>query len=140
MGEGVYHDRHGRTRLVSNEDWVHEGEENTSMEYALLVEAIREALTDAFWPCREWLHDHRGVAIVAKSKLFCIDVHEDSYGTIAITVRPRTDLEPSLEALAGIHLDRMASAVFIKLAERYPLRIRTSGWTTGEAPEHAAAA
>lgn len=140
MGEGVYHDEHGLTRLIAHKEWAHDENEDNSFDYAMLVQTTRANLPEAFSTCHEWRSDRRGVAVIARSKLFCVDLCEDSFGTIAATVRPRIDLSPERARYARLHLPRMASAVFLKLAAHYELRIRTTGYTTARAPENRAAA
>lgn len=129
MGEGLYWDADGVTVFAEltgdlDPDDVIERE----IAWRDFVATARAAVS-ARWRRAGALWRH-GAAVLAQSGLHLLTLYEDSYARAHLTVAMRSDLEPPLEALARAGLHRVAVPVFARVARRYPLRTRTTAWTS----------
>lgn len=129
MGEGNYRpdgavtrqcDPFGRTRdddLARLDAWQD------------FVATVRAATSRAWVSVeRSWRNHH--ARVIARSGLHELTLHENSHGTIFISIWPRDDLAPGPNALARTALDRVAEAIFRRVAQTIELRIATSAWTS----------
>lgn len=129
MGEGLYHARGGYTVYV--EPFEDAGDDPVERDEAMerLMEAVRASLT-RHWRSVEPARCRDRAAVVMASMVFELTLHHDSYERVHVSVVVREDLDEDTEATARAMLAGVARFVFRRLAARYPLRRRTSAWTS----------
>ena len=140
MGEGLYWSREGRTAYVEpyDDDLDPEDVDLRTWAYDDLVATVRASVSSAWWPVeREWRE--RSSRVVARNGLHEIWLTGDSYDRIHVTFGVRADLDET-EALARHGLEDRAEAFFDALQESYPLRVRTTAWTSAPRETRRAAA
>lgn len=129
MGEGLYVDPDGETVFAEPCDGI-DPEAHLEREDAWrdFIETARTALTDRWHRAGSmW---RRNAAVLARSGLHLLTLHEDSYSRGHLTVGVRRDLDPRLQALARAQLVATAERVFAQIADSYPLRRRQCAWTS----------
>ena len=131
MGEGLYHNRGGRTAYAEPYDGLDFDDPDLfGFAYDDLVATIRGLLSDAWEPAeREWRG--RNDRIVARNRLHEIWLTGDSYDRIHITFGVRADLCET-DALARHSMSDRAETFFDRLQMSYKLRVRTTPWTSAE--------
>ncbi|MDO5757319.1 MAG: hypothetical protein Q4P24_07360 [Rhodobacterales bacterium] len=131
MGEGLYHSRDGRTAYAEPFKGL-DPEDRDLLDWAYddLVATIRAQLTATWEPVERAWRD-RSSRIIARNRLHEIWLTGDSYGRIHITFGVRSDLYET-DALARSLVDDRAEVFFDRLQMSYPLRVRTSPWTSAE--------
>lgn len=130
MGEGLYWSRDGRTAYAEpyDDDLDPEDVDLSKWAYNDLVATVRASLSTAWWPVeREWRDNSS--RIVARNGLHEVWLTGDSYNRVHVTFGVRQTLDET-EALAWHSLDARAEAFFDALQKAYPLRVRTSAWTS----------
>lgn len=129
MGEGLYSSNDGCTAYAEPYDGLDFGDTDIlGSAYDELVATIRNLLSDAWWPVdREWRD--RKDRIVARNDLHEIWLTGDSYDRIHITFGVRRHLDGT-EALARHLMSERAETFFDRLQMTYPLRVRTTPWTS----------
>ena len=139
MGEGLYHSRDGRTAYAEPYEGLDpEDHDLCGFAYDDLVATIRAQLTATWWQVdREWRD--RSSRIIARNRLHEIWLTGDSYARIHITFGVRDDLYET-DALARSLVNDRAELFFDRLQMTYPLRVRTSPWTSAERMARAVAA
>jgi hypothetical protein len=138
MGEGLYHDPDGVTAYAEPYETaaLRDGEIGGAAWEDFVAHAV--ALLPPSWSVRMAMQDRwKGRAcVLARNGLHVLTLYEDSYGRGHLTIPIRTDRDASLEALAKAQLQRTAERFFDALHRDYPLRVRTTAWTS--APFHPA--
>lgn len=130
MGEGLYRTEGGPTVYVEPFEDLAEGEDDArTLAWDRLLEDLAACVT-RHWglPERERCRDRAVVAL--ESGVYELTLHEDSYGRVHVSVLVREGLDEAIEITARSMLRGLAGLVFRRLAERYPLRRRTSAWTS----------
>ena len=130
MGEGLYWSRDGRTAYAEpyDDDLDPEDDDVWTWAYHDLVATVRASLSSAWSPVeREWRE--RSSRIVARNGLHEVWLTGDSYNRVHVTFGVRQDLDEA-DALARHSLDARAETFFDTLCQVYPLRVRTSAWTS----------
>jgi hypothetical protein len=148
MGAGNYYLENAFTVYVDHEEiygeWNAEAEEfkgivsdcDYSFYFREFINTIRNLLPVWFNACEGYRPDGRGL-IIAESQFYRVSV-VDWEGYFAVNVELidqscyEDDAEQSalIEKAKDLHLYH-AEKVFGSLAELYPLRVRTSAWTSG---------
>jgi len=130
MGEGLYRVEGGHTVYVEPFDGLGEGgDEGRAQAWESLIEDLAGCVT-RHWgrPERERCRD--GAVVVLVSGIYELTLHEDAYARVHVTVLVREGLDEDIERTARAMLHGVAGLVFRRLAELYPLRRRTSAWTS----------
>lgn len=129
MGEGLYRSDDGRTAYAEPYEGLDLAHPDLwGMAYDDLVATIRGLLSDVWEPVeREWRG--RNDRIVARNRLHEIWLTGDSYDRIHVTYGARQHLDAT-DGLARSLVDDRAEAFFDRLQMSYPLRVRTSAWTS----------
>lgn len=130
MGEGLYWSGDGRTAYAKpyDDDLDPEDVDLRDWAYDDLVATVRASLSTTWWPVERPWRD-RSSRIVAQGGLHEIWLTDDSYARVHVTFGVRQDLDET-EALAWHSLDGRAEAFFDALGQIYPLRVRTTAWTS----------
>ncbi|PZX14240.1 hypothetical protein LX81_03039 [Palleronia aestuarii] len=129
MGEGLYWSRDGRTAYAEPfEDLDPQDGCLWRDAWDDLVLAIRSNLGSTWHPVGGDFRGH-GENIVARNGLHEVWLYEDSYARVHVTFGVRADLDVT-DALARSLIDDRAEAFFDALQRTYPLRVRTSAWTS----------
>ncbi len=139
MGEGLYRSNDGRTAYAEPYDDLDLADPDLwGMAYDDLVATIQSVLSDAWGPVeREWRGNKD--RIVARNNLHEIWLTGDSYDRVHVTFGVRADLDGT-DGLARSLVDDRAEAFFDRLQMTYPLRVRTSAWTSAVRAGRAVAA
>ena len=140
MGEGLYWNSCGRTAYAEpcDDDLDPEDVDLWEWAYGDLVATIRASLSAAWWPVSNGWRD-RSSRIVARNGLHEVWLTGDSYNRVHVTFGVREYLDET-EALARHSLDDRAGAFFDALQGVYPLRVRTTAWTSAPRETRRAAA
>jgi hypothetical protein len=137
MGEGLYHDPDGVTAYAEPFDHAAPNDHDDDWGFVWQdFEADVLAVLPASWSrvTRAWKHRAR---ILAQNGLHVLTVYEDSYNRAHLTIAARNDLDASREALAKAQVTPAARRFFDTLHSSYPLRVRTSPWTSAAyTPSH----
>jgi hypothetical protein len=131
MGEGLYCDPDGVTAYAEpyehaapydhdDDDWGFVWDDFVTHVLALLP---------ASWSRVAWAWKGRA-RILARNGLHVLTVFEDSYNRAHLTIAVRCDLDASREALGKAQLRATSGRFFDALHRTYPLRVRTSPWTS----------
>ena len=140
MGEGLYHDRDGRTVFCDPLDgcerdhFASEARWRAELQ-SLWDDFVLELSASVAPPWRlvdvdRWLPwPHHDVRVLGESGFHQLTLHQDSYARAHVTVRVRDDLEAT-RALADRGLDVAARRVFTRLAATRPLRVGSTAWTS----------
>ena len=132
MGAGLYHDPEGITVYAEPFDHIAVDDEDAQGAvddtFEIFMEEIFENLSGSWFEVDRWRN--RVAHVVAANGLFELSLHQDDYCRVHLTVSPRTDLDPRLEGLAKGRLHSVAHAFFGRIGKAYPLRVRTSAWTS----------
>jgi hypothetical protein len=133
MGEGLYHDPDGVTAYA--EPYEHaapDDHDDDDDDWGFVWEDFIThvlAVLPASWSPLAWAWKNRA-RILARNGLHVLTVFEDSYNRAHLTIAVRADLEASREALAKAQLRAASARFFDALHLTYPLRVRTSPWTS----------
>jgi hypothetical protein len=132
MGEGLYHDRAGVTAYAEPYDTAARGDDEIDGAAWDDFVAHAIALLPPSWSVQMPMRDRwKGRArVLARNGLDVLTLYEDSYGRGHLTIAIRTDRDASLEALAQAQLAATAGRFFDALHRDYPLRVRTTAWTS----------
>jgi hypothetical protein len=131
MGEGLYWDPDGVTVYAEPYEHAAPCDEDADAWAFVWDDFLQDVLSilPASWSAVAWAWKHKA-RILAMNGLHVLTVYEDSYNRAHLTIAVRTDLDPPREALAKAQVATAARRFFDRLHRSYPLRVRTSPWTS----------
>lgn len=143
MGVGVFYMNDAETVIVDHEsvygEWnaanpygyaAIEHEDDFRFCYRDFLDHLTDCLSATWRPVRDGWRD-RVSAVIAENAFFqlCVTDWEcDFY--VSLALRGGFDTSDGYHPLARANQRRIALAFFVRLAECYPLRVRTGGYTT----------
>jgi len=107
-----------------------EDEMDVIVYYNAFVAEVRHELP-ASWSAVEHRWRDRDSKVIAENRFYqlCLTDWEDDF-YLSVALQRGFNTASGYHPLAQYHQSRVSGTLFIRLAERYPLRVRTSGYTT----------
>ena len=140
MGKGVWMPSHTDVShyAIIDSDYIfgeydpdaEEDHDDRQSRFDDMKENVMALLPPSFSPSYRWID--REDSVWAENKLAMRVTNQDDCGSVSIAIVPKDD-DDALWPLALRHVDQIGPRFLARVAELYgPLRIRTSGYTTGE--------
>ena len=98
--------------------------------YQTFIAQVRDCLPASWYAVEQRWRDHYS-KIIAENQFYqlCLTDWEDDF-YLSVALQRGFETASGYHSLAEYHQSRVSGKLFIRLAENYPLRVRTSGYTT----------